>query len=353
MDILDKSPAEIVEILKQIGEQGFRGKQVVNWLYKGIEDFDDMTNLPMTVRTKLRERYVIGRVNQMEKIVSDKGDTIKYLCLLHDDNIIEDVVMGYDYGNTLCLSTQVGCRMGCSFCESTRQGLIRNLEVGEMVAQVLMANTDMGTVGTGERNIRNIVLMGSGEPLDNYDNVVKFLRLIHDPETLNIGYRNITLSTCGLVPGIRRLADEDMPITLAISLHAPNDKLRRRIMPAASAYGILEIVEAAKYYFERTGRRVSFEYSLMDGINDGSDEAMELGKLLGDFPCHVNVIPINTIEGAPYNRSPEARIQLFEKNLRSAGIQVTRRRELGQDIGGACGQLKSGYLNDFDGESFS
>ncbi len=346
-DILDKSPTEIMDILKQLGEPSFRVKQLLGWVYKGKRSFDEMTNLPKTTRIRLKERYMIGNVKQIKKITSDKGDTIKYLCLLHDGNIIECVVMRYDYGNTLCLSTQVGCRMGCSFCESTRQGLIRNLKVGEMVAQVLMVNADLGE--TGERNIRNIVLMGSGEPLDNFDNVVKFLGLIHDPNTLNISYRNITLSTCGLVSKIRELANMDIPITLAISLHAPNDALRRRIMPVASAYSVREIVEAAKYYFNRTGRRVSFEYSLIDGINDGVEQAEELGRLLADFPCHVNIIPINSIEGAPYRRSSAARIQLFEKTLRSTGIQVTRRRELGHDIGGACGQLKRGYLNNSEG----
>jgi len=342
-DILDKSPEEITDILKQIGEPSFRGKQLLNWLYRGTKSFEDMTNLPKHTRIKLKERYMIGRVKQIKKMTSDNSDTIKYLCLLHDSNIIECVVMRYDYGNTLCLSTQVGCRMGCSFCESTRQGLIRNLEVGEMVGQVLMVNADLGEAE--KRNIRNVVLMGSGEPLDNYDNVVKFLNLIHDPNTLNISFRNITLSTCGLVPRMRELADMDIPITLAVSLHAPNDESRRRIMPVASAYSVREVVEAAKYYFERTGRRVSFEYSLMEGVNDGVEQAEELGRLLEDFPCHVNIIPINTIEGAPYRRSPEVRIQLFEKSLRSAGIQVTRRRELGHEIGGACGQLKRGYVD--------
>ena len=345
-DILGLMPHEMMKELQEMGEQAFRGKQVIGWLYRGAKNFSDMINLPKATREKLDNRYIIGNVKPIEKHISRKRDTIKYLCLLADHNIIECVVMRYRYGNTLCLSTQVGCRMGCSFCESTKQGLIRNLEVGEMMAQVLMTNADVDEDGEPEeRGIRNIVLMGSGEPLDNYDNVMKFLRLVHHSDTLNISYRNITLSTCGLVPEMKRLAEEDIPITLSISLHAPNDELRREIMPVASAYKVQDIIEAGKFYFEKTGRRVTFEYTLMDHINDGVDHAEELGKQLKGFPCHVNVIPINEIQGAPYGRSSEHRIELFTKRLKSFGVQVTRRRELGQDIGGACGQLKRGYLD--------
>ncbi len=350
-DILGLMPHEIEEGLRDMGEHAFRGKQVVSWIYKGIKSFDEMTNLPKATRQKLKDRYIIGRVKLLEKHVSEKSDTIKYLCLLGDHNIIECVVMKYRYGNTLCLSTQVGCRMGCSFCQSTKQGLIRNLEVGEMMAQVLMANSDAHSEeDTKDRSIRNIVLMGSGEPLDNYDKVIKFLRLVHHEDTLNISYRNITLSTCGLVPKMIRLANEDIPVTLSISLHAPNDELRRRIMPVASAYRVQDIIEAGKFYFEKTGRRVTFEYSLIDHLNDGEDNADELGRKLKGFPCHVNVIPINEIQGTPYKRSSQPRIEMFVKKLRSHGIQVTRRRELGQDIGGACGQLKRGYLDSLNGK---
>lgn len=351
-DILGLMPHEITEDLVGMGEQAFRGKQVINWLYRGIKDFKDMNNLPKTTREKLNDRYIIGSVELLQKYISSKNDTIKYLCLLRDRNIIECVVMKYRYGNTLCLSTQVGCRMGCSFCESTKEGLIRNLGVEEMMAQVLMANADLVEEDKlDERGIRNIVLMGSGEPLDNYDNVMKFLRLIHHEDTLNMSYRNITLSTCGLVSNIEKLAREDIPITLSISLHAPNDQVRSRIMPIASAYRIQDIIDAGRFYFEKTGRRVTFEYSLMDHINDGVEHAKELGEKLKGFPCHVNVIPINEIEGLAYKRSPEHRIELFIKALKSFGVQVTRRRELGDDIGGACGQLKRGYLDGIHGDN--
>lgn len=349
VDILGLMPHEVIKGLEQMGEQPFRGDQVLNWLYKGVRDFEEMTNLPKATRKNLGDRYAIGNVRQLERHISDKSDTIKYLCLLADDNIIECVVMRYRYGNTLCLSTQVGCRMRCSFCQSTKQGLVRNLEVGEMMGQVLMANSDIGgSRDTDERSIRNIVLMGSGEPLDNYDNVIKFLRLAHHPQALNMSYRNMTLSSCGLVPEIEKLAMEDMPITLAISLHGPNDELRRQIMPIAGAYGIQDIIEVSRFYFEMTGRRVTFEYALIDGLNDGAYNAKELGERLRGFPCHVNVIPINEIKGVPHRRSPESRIELFIDTLKSYGIQVTRRRELGQDIGGACGQLKRGYLDDLN-----
>lgn len=351
-DILGLMPNEIIKELADMGEQPFRGKQVVNWLYKGINSFGAMTNLPKSTRQKLESKYKIGSLKQIDRQKSEKGDTIKYLYLLADNNIIECVVMKYRYGNTLCLSTQVGCRMGCSFCESTKQGLVRNLTVGEMMGQVLLANTDISEDNESEkRGIRNIVLMGSGEPLDNYDNVMKFLRLVHHPDTLGISYRNITLSTCGLVPGMRKLAQEGLPITLAISLHGSNDEIRRKIMPVASAYKVNDIIEAGKYYFEKTGRRITFEYALMDHLNDGMDNAEELGVLLKGFPCHINVIPINEIQDGLYKRSTENRIETFTKTLESLGLQVTRRRELGEDIGGACGQLKRGYL-DVPGNSF-
>lgn len=346
VDILGLMPHEIVAELQAMGEQTFRAKQVINWLYKGVNSFEDMTNLPKATRKELEEKYIIGSVKLLDKRVSKRGDTIKYLCLLEDHNIIECVVMKYNYGNTLCLSTQVGCRMGCSFCASTKLGLVRNLEVGEMIGQVLMANRELGQAG--ERGIRNIVLMGSGEPLDNYDKVIKFLRLVHHPESLNISYRNITLSTCGLVPKMRKLAHESIPITLSISLHAPNDELRKKIMPVASAYSVDEVIEAGRYYFEKTGRRVTFEYSLIERLNDNVKNAQELAHKLKDFPCHVNVIPINEVEGASFKRSSESRIQAFIHTLKSLGVQVTRRRELGQDIEGACGQLRRRYLESLE-----
>lgn len=342
-NLLNLSLEEIKAVVKSFDEKPFRAKQIFKWLYKGASNFEDMTDIPKALKEKLSARYYIGGVKIIKKLTSQYDDTRKYLFLLPDRNIIEGVIMKYHYGYTMCLSTQVGCRMGCRFCESTRQGLIRNLEPGEMLAQVLQANKDLGPAN--KRWIRNIVLMGSGEPLDNYDNTIKFLKLLHDSEGWNMSYRNMTLSTCGLVPGIRKLAEENIPLTLSISLHAPNDNIRKMLMPVASAYGVSEIIDAAKEYFEKTGRRVTFEYSLVEGINDSLENAAELAERLKGFPCHVNVIPINEIEGGDFTRSDEEQICKFIDTLKARGLQVTRRRELGQDIQGACGQLKRGYLD--------
>jgi 23S rRNA (adenine2503-C2)-methyltransferase len=324
-------------------EKPFRAKQVYQWIYKGVSNFEEMTDIPKPLKEKLSSRFYIGGIRVLKKLISKDDSTRKYLFLLQDHNIIECVVMKYYYGNTLCLSTQVGCRMGCKFCESTKQGLVRNLEPGEMMAQVLQANRDLNS--PNQRSIRNIVLMGSGEPLDNYDNTLKFLRLLHAPEGWNMSYRNMTLSTCGLIPGIMKLAEENIPLTLSISLHAPNDDIRRQLMPVASAYGVSEIIDAAKEYFNKTGRRVTFEYSLIHGVNDKQENALELAARLKGFPCHVNVIPVNEIKDSEFTRSNEFEIRQFIKILQDSGIQVTRRRELGQDIQGACGQLKRGYLD--------
>jgi len=342
-NLLNLNLEEMKELMKSFNEKPFRAKQVFKWIYKGVSSFDDMTDIPKSLKEKLSSRFYIGGIKIIKKLTSQYDDTRKYLFLLPDHNIIEGVVMKYHYGYTMCLSTQVGCRMGCKFCESTRQGLIRNLEPGEMIAQILEANKDLDT--SNERAIRNIVLMGSGEPLDNYDNIIKFLKLLHEPEGLNMSYRNITLSTCGLIPGIKKLAEENIPLTLSISLHAPNDGIRRQLMPVASAYGVSEIIDAAKEYFEKTGRRVTFEYSLVRGINDRCENAVELAERLKGFPCHVNVIPVNEIQDSDFTRSEEEQILKFIDTLKSKGIQVTRRRELGQDIQGACGQLKRGYLD--------
>jgi len=344
MDLLNATAEELEAILSDLGEKAFRARQIFQWMHRGVKDFDQMTDLPKELREKLKSRYRISSVKIIQKLSSKDGQTTKYLFLLPDDNIIECVAMKYKYGNTLCLSTQVGCRMGCSFCASTKEGLVRNLKPGEMLAQVLQVNSELAS--EKERAIKNIVLMGSGEPLDNYDNTIKFLRLVNHPLGLHISARNITLSTCGLVPGMMKLAHEGLPITLAISLHAPNDELRKRIMPVGGAYSIQQVIEASKYYFHRTGRRVTFEYALIEEVNDKREHAEELARLLKGFPCHVNVIPVNEIEETDYKRSSEERIGRFISILSSAGIAVTRRRELGQDIKGACGQLKRGYLKD-------
>ena len=342
IDLLSMTPEEIGEAVAGLGEKPFRAKQIFKWLYRGATDFTEMTDLPKGLIRKLGEKHTICRLREEAKKISSDGHTIKYLFLLPDDHIIECVEMEYHHGITLCLSTQVGCRMRCSFCTSTTGGLLRHLTPGEMCAQVLAVNRALAQRGKPE--LHGLVLMGSGEPLDNYDNTLKFLRLIHEPDGLNMGYRNITLSTSGLVPRMRDLAEEGIPINLAVSLHASNDRIRREIMPVASAYSIADLMDASRTYFEKTGRRVTFEYALIRGKNDGIDHARELAALLRDFPSHVNVIPLNEVPHAGYKRSSEEQIRLFMEELKRCGVNVTRRRELGLDIEGACGQLKASHL---------
>ena len=340
-DILDLSFEELKAEMTSLGEKSFRADQIAKWLYKGAASFEEMTDLSKSLIQKLDRHYTIGTLRQLKRLVSSDNQTIKYLYLLSDDNIIECVVMKYYHGVTLCLSTQVGCAMGCSFCASTRGGRIRNLTAGEMTAQVLSVDRDLS--GLGREQIGGLVLMGCGEPLDNYANTLKFIRQIHDPKGSHMGYRNITLSTCGLVPGMRALAEEGLSINLAVSLHAPNDAIRRKIMKIAHAYSIKEVVDAGRYYFEKTGRRVTFEYILIKGVNDRPEHARELSALLKGFPCHINLIPLNENGHSRQKRSSEESIRRFESELESAGKNVTRRREMGLDIQGACGQLKAAY----------
>lgn len=342
-DILDRSLDELKTEIVSLGERSFRADQIYKWLYKGAASFAEMTDLPKHLMQKLDDHYSIGTMEQVQRLVSSDNHTIKYLYLMSDDNIIECVAMKYHHGTTLCLSTQVGCAMGCSFCASTTEGLTRNLTSGEMMAQVLSVNRDLSSRGMGQ--ISGIVLMGSGEPLDNYKETLKFLRQIHDPKGLNMGYRNITLSTCGLVPRMYELADEGLSINLAVSLHAPNDAVRREIMKIARVYSIKEILDAAGYYFEKTGRRVTFEYALIKGVNDQPDHARELAALLkGKTPYHINLIPLNENKHSSQRRSNEEAIDNFMSILEAAGMNVTRRREMGLDIQGACGQLKASYI---------
>ncbi len=341
-DLLDMTLEELEQVFVSMNEKPYRAKQLFKWLHKGTADFEQMTDLPQALKEKLKSGYKIGRLILLQRLASSDKRTVKYLYLLTDNNIIECVSMQYEYGMTLCLSTQVGCRMGCSFCASTTGGLARNLTAGEMLAQVLAVNSDLSE--HNKPNINGLVLMGCGEPLDNYDNVVKFIKLVHDPLGLNIGYRNITLSTCGLVPKMYTLADEGLNINLAVSLHAPNDNIRRDIMKIAHAFGIEDVIKAARYYFDKTGRRVTFEYALISGINDRPEHAKELCRLLSGFPCHVNVIPLNEVKHLSRKRSSEDSIKAFIDILQSKGINVTRRREMGLDINGACGQLKAAYL---------
>jgi len=341
-DILNLSLEEIKQAVHELGQPHYRAQQIFQWLHRGVKSFDDMTDLPKALRELLAERFYIERLQMLDKLMSKTGDAIKYLFLLHDRNIIESVVMRYKYGNSLCLSTQVGCRMGCKFCASTMGGLVRNLSAGEMLAQVIEVNHDLEQAG--ESGVGNIVLMGIGEPLDNYDNTVKFIKLIHHPMGLNMSYRRITLSTCGLVPRIMDLAEEDLPITLSISLHAPNDEIRKLIMPVASAYSVDDILKASRYYFNKTGRRVTFEYALISDLNDRERDAVELARRIKGFPCHVNIIPLNNVRELGYKRSSRAAVERFISVLESQGIAVTKRRELGLDIEGACGQLRRSYL---------
>ena len=326
--------AEMKEFMKEIGEKAFRGTQVYSWIYKGAETFDDMKNIPKSLREKLEEVSYIGNIDIELKLESKDGKTKKYLFLLNDGNIIETVMMDYDSRVTVCVSNQVGCRMGCRFCASTMDGLVRNLEPWEILDQIMKIQEDTG------KRVSNLVLMGSGEPLDNYDNTKQFLKIVNDENGLNIGYRHITLSTCGIVPKIYELADLEIPINLAISLHSPYDDKRKEIMPVANKYSINEILDACRYYIKKTNRRVTFEYSLIKGVNDGKKEAESLAALLKGMLCHVNLIPINEVDERDFKKPDKAFIYKFRDYLEERNIPATVRISMGSDISGACGQLR-------------
>lgn len=330
---------ELEQELAAMGQKAFRAKQVYQWLHeKLVTDFDEMTNLPKDLREKLKEQFVLTALKPVDVKISQIDGTRKYLFALADGNIIESVWMQYHHGNSVCISSQVGCRMGCRFCASTLDGLERNLTAAEMLDQVYRIQTL-----TGER-VSNIVIMGSGEPMDNYDNFVRFVRMVSEEHGLHISQRNITVSTCGIVPGIKRLAEENLQITLALSLHAPNDEVRKTLMPIAKSYGLADILAACREYYEKTGRRLTFEYSLVSGVNDNLDEARALASLLKGMHGHVNLIPVNPIKERDYVQSDQKAIQAFKNYLEKNGINVTIRREMGRDIGGACGQLRKSYL---------
>lgn len=330
---------ELEQELASMGQKAFRARQVYQWLHeKLVTDFDEMTNLPKDLRKKLEENFVLTALRPVDVKVSQIDSTRKYLFALADGNVIESVWMQYHHGNSVCISSQVGCRMGCRFCASTLDGLERNLTAAEMLDQVYRIQAL-----TGER-VSNIVIMGSGEPMDNYDNFVRFVRMVSEEHGLHISQRNITVSTCGIVPGIRRLAAEDLQITLALSLHAPNDEVRKTLMPIAKTYGLSDILAACREYYEKTGRRLTFEYSLVSGVNDNLDEARALAVLLKGMHGHVNLIPVNPIKERDYVQSDRKAIQAFKDYLEKNGINVTIRREMGRDIGGACGQLRKSYL---------
>ena len=322
----------------ELGESRFRARQISEWLVRGA-DVDGMTNLSAKLRQRLGELAVANPIRILESYRSKIDDTEKFLYALDDGNLIEGVVMRYHHGDTLCVSTQVGCRMGCAFCASTLDGRVRDLTAGEILGQVVAANGHIQAQDP-QRRVHNIVLMGSGEPLDNYDNVVRFLRLVNDPKGLNISLRNVSLSTCGLVRRMYDFAAEGLPVTLSLSLHAPNDEIRRRIMPVANAYPISEVLDACRYYVEKTGRRVIFEYALIKNVNCDVSCADELARRLRGLQCHVNLIPLNDVKERNLEAPSRQEVAAFQKRLELKNISATVRREMGADIDGACGQLR-------------
>ncbi|WP_373898499.1 23S rRNA (adenine(2503)-C(2))-methyltransferase RlmN [Haloimpatiens sp. FM7315] len=337
-NILDMNLDQLKAWMVQNGEKAFRAKQIFDWIYNGVFEFSEMNNIPKNLLSTLEKSFRLGLPRTVAKLQSKDDDTYKFLFAYEDGNLIESVVMKYKHGNTICVSTQVGCRMGCKFCASTIEGMIRNLTSGEILAQILKAQNEVG------ERISNVVLMGSGEPLDNYDNVIKFIRCINMKNGLNIGMRHITLSTCGIVPKINELAKEDFQITLAVSLHAPNDFLRKQVMPIANKYSIKELLGACKEYIEKTNRRVTFEYALVKDFNDSSQLAEELSGALHGLLCHVNLIPVNEIKENELKKSSLENISKFRNILIKNGIETTIRREMGSDINAACGQLRRSYL---------
>jgi 23S rRNA (adenine2503-C2)-methyltransferase len=338
IDIRSLTFEKLTERLVAMGEKAFRAKQIFEWLHaRGVDSFDEMTNISKSLRDKLADEFCISSLKIVEKLVSEEDGTVKYLFDIGDNTVIESVFMSYSYGNAVCVSSQAGCRMGCSFCASTVDGLERNLLAGEIAGQIYNIQHDTG------KRVSNIVIMGSGEPLDNYDNVLDFLNIINDEKGLGIGMRHITLSTCGLVDKIYELMELKMQITLAISLHAPNDDIRRNIMPIANRYSIDEVIAAARKYADFTKRRVTYEYSLISGVNDSRDNARELASRLKGSMCHVNLIPVNDVRENNYVRSSEDSIKSFASVLEENGIEATIRRKLGSDINAACGQLRKRY----------
>ena len=340
-DIKSMFPAELETFVKELGEPKFRAKQLYEWIHRRhAASFDEMTNLPKQLREKLSENASLCVLQPVTVQVSRLDGTRKYLFRLPDGNCIESVFMRYHHGNSVCISSQAGCRMGCRFCASTIGGLSRSLTAGEMLDQIYRITEE-----TGER-VSNVVIMGSGEPMDNYDNIVRFIRMISGEEGMNLSQRNITVSTCGIVPKMREFAEEGLQVTLALSLHAADDETRKELMPIANRYTIKEALDACAYYFEKTGRRVSYEYSLVAGVNDTPEEADRLIRLLRHRNGHVNLIPVNPVTERNYRESAPAAVQRFKNQLEKNGINVTIRREMGRDIDGACGQLRRRYAED-------
>ena len=332
VDIKSMTLEQQGEFLKGLGQPAFRSKQVFSWLHRGVTSFDEMTNLPKDLREKLSQTCVISHPTVERKQVSKEDGTIKYLWRLLDGNCVETVLMGYQHGNTVCVSSQVGCPMGCAFCASTLGGKVRDLTAGEILDQVLFTQIDSG------RPISNIVMMGIGEPLDNFDNVLRFLELVNHPDGLNIGMRHISLSTCGLTEKIDKLAECGLQLTLSVSLHAPDDETRSALMPVNRSTGVDKLLKTCRRYFDKTGRRISFEYAMIDGVNDSDAQADLLAKHLAGTGSHVNLIPLNHVEESPLK--PSRRVREFQRRLESHGINVTVRRKLGGDIDASCGQLR-------------
>ena len=325
---------EIEADLAAIGEAKYRGKQIYEWLSRGVRDFDGMSNLPQSLREKLKENYRLYKPKVLSKQVSQIDGTIKYLWELYDGNAVETVVMSYQHGNTVCVSCQVGCRQGCAFCASTIGGLVRSLNASEILDEVLFSQLDSG------KKISNIVLMGIGEPLDNFDNVMRFLELVNDPLGMNIGMRHISLSTCGIIERFDDLADRDLQLTLSVSLHAPDDETRSKLMPANRGRGVEKLMEACRRYYERTGRRISFEYAMIDGVNDTEMHARLLAKRAKTVGAHVNLIPLNHVEERAFKPSTSGHMKAFIKILEEEKVNVTVRRRLGSDVDASCGQLR-------------
>ena len=337
MNLKSMTLPELTDALKEMGQPAFRAKQVYTWLHKGVRSYDEMQNIPKSLRAELAEKVPFSAPKVVRRQESQKDGTIKFLWQLSDGNCVETVLMRYHYGNTVCISTEVGCRMGCVFCASTLGGLVRRLEPYEMLDEVLFTQVESGLP------VSHIVLMGIGEPLDNYENVLRFLELVNSPDGMNISMRHISLSTCGLVPKIDELAKEKLQLTLSVSLHAPSDEIRDKIMPVNKAYPTDVLLEACRRYYAQTNRRISFEYAMIDGVNDTEECARLLLKKLKGLPAHMNLIPLNHVEESPLKPSSRSAVMKFQKILEDGGVPATVRRTLGGDIDASCGQLRRKY----------
>ena len=339
VDIKSLNLEELISFIEELGEKKFRAKQIYQWLHvKHVSSFDEMSNISKALIEKLKENSVLVTLKQEAVQISQIDGTRKYLFALEDGNVIESVLMRYKHGNSVCISSQVGCRMGCKFCASTLDGLVRGLRPSEMVDQIYRIGEDIG------ERISNVVVMGTGEPMDNFDNFLKFVELLTDENGVNISQRNLTVSTCGIVPRMRELADKNLQITLALSLHASTQEKRLQLMPVANKYEIHEVIDACKYYFDKTGRRVTFEYSLVGGVNDTEEDAKNLSALIKGMNCHINLIPVNPIKERDFVQPDNSVTREFKNKLEKNGINVTIRREMGRDIDGACGQLRKRYM---------